>query len=91
MGELCAARFGHGHHDRGVYQWPPSAYDCPQLSFLLSYTQAQLVAATTKSRARRVFSSPRAAQAAALAAFGSSDTYDLVHKMLVKTDSGCAK
>lgn len=28
--------------------------------------------------------------AAALAAFGSTDTYALVHKMLVKTDSGCA-
>lgn len=28
--------------------------------------------------------------AAALVAFGSTDTYELVHKMLVKTDSGCA-
>jgi hypothetical protein len=28
--------------------------------------------------------------AAALSAFGSVDTYDLVHEMLVKTDSGCA-
>ena len=28
--------------------------------------------------------------AAALVAFGSADTYELVHKMLVKTDSGCA-
>ena len=28
--------------------------------------------------------------AAALVAFGSPDTYNLVHKMLVATDSGCA-
>ena len=28
--------------------------------------------------------------AAALSAFGSAETYDLVHEMLVKTDSGCA-
>ena len=28
--------------------------------------------------------------AAALAAFGSAGTYDLVHTMLAKTDSGCA-
>ena len=28
--------------------------------------------------------------AAALVAFGGADTYQLVHKMLVATDSGCA-